>query len=868
MWKLIWRGITRQRSRFVATVVALALGLAFLTTALGVKDLMVTATTDSTTVTLGGDLYAVGALAKDANPQDVNARGTIDMGIIADIEKVDGVAHAVPMLTGSAVLLNQDQQPLTTGWFPTQSAPIPGATTSGTATQSTPPQTTPTQVIGAFPYPPGPDVDDGRLPNQPDEIMLEVNTAARAGLGLDDEATLVRGGETLRLKVVGLSRYEQPVGAATLAFVDGATAKDWFAPEGRVRIIGIDVGPAANQSTVQKRIQETVGPNATILTGAELRHAQAATVARELRGITVAYTIFLVVFLVFTLFLTGTGMTVQLRSSRRSLDTLRALGYSPSARRALVLGHAFLTSLIAVVLGVLFGALLTLGARSLLVLQGWVLAPGFPLQTWRLVEVPLLGIGLTLLSALPAAIRAGREHSRDVAPGRLRALPAVLGAFAQVAALALAAVTAFAELPLPPIVLLGGVAGLWLLGLVLLLPALSRPFLAIFDAFLKRNFPAHLAIQNLRQDSRHLRRGTTVLVLGVAIATAGGVVADTTLHDLRHQTETEVSSELIVTPLYPVTNVDAAMAAINKTDGAHASTPVIDAPVLVTVDSHRPLSITAAGIDPKNFPLKPTLVEGDLDSLSRGKILVNSRDAKAHGWQLGDEITLTGARGIYSSQIGAILDSALLRDTVFVDRQYLDQVAAPQTVTRSYIFVDLTTGQEESPTSKQLRETQAELQRVLDPLHIFRVQTVSDLGSIVSSTAFQVLQLLYVVLALALVLGLWGLRNALAVAVVQRRSSFTVVQILGMQPGEIAKCLRWEGFLMALVGTVLGWISGVILGAVTRLGWSGVEMFTLSVPVLGQVVAIILALVLALVVGSWIGAKVRKAPEVQAILAS
>ncbi|WP_252865278.1 ABC transporter permease [Mobiluncus mulieris] len=202
------------QTRFAAAVVAVMLGVAFLSLTLGVKNLAMNSLAQAETATLNADLYAAGPPVKHANPLDLAARGPINVSQAEVIEAVEGTAHAAPIFEGEAVLLDAHKRPLTWGFSATR-------------------------VRGAYAFPPGPTLKEGRLPSGKTEVMLEESTAQRAGLKVGSQATLIWGGTVHRMQIVGIANFDAPLGIATMAFVDAKLAKTWFSPESRVKLIGI-----------------------------------------------------------------------------------------------------------------------------------------------------------------------------------------------------------------------------------------------------------------------------------------------------------------------------------------------------------------------------------------------------------------------------------------------------------------------------------------------------------------------------------------------------------------------------------------------------------------------------------------------------
>lgn len=857
MWKLIWREITRRGSRFVPTVFAVVLGVTFLTATLGITDLMTDAAQSSATATLDGDLYAVAPPVKDAPAGDLNSRGSISDELVQIIEDVDGVAHAVPQFEGQAVLLNQDKQPVSVGLSPTL-------------------------VRGAFPYPPGPEVAAGRLPHGPKEVMLELHMARRAGLQTGKTATLIWAGTTHRLKVVGLAQFKAPLGTTTLAFVDGKDAKTWFSPEGKVKLIGIHVAPAADTSNVKQRVQDAVGPDAVILTGAALRAQQSAAMARTIGLVNLLAQAFVALALLAGAFLITNTFGILVTSRYRMLGMLRTLGYSPRALRMLVAGEALLIGLVGSILGAGVGLALVLGVRQVLVTQGWVFTPGMPLGLVRALVIVALGVLITVAAGLLPAWRAGRMTPLDAlsasapAPeGRLRGAT-LLGLTILVVAVGLGAgalvESSRSGVGMRAIALAVAASVLGLFGVLWLTPVLLRPFLWVFATLFRRfnRLPAQFALRNLRRYPRRTSLGAAALVIGIAIATTGGILADSARQSLQSGVVQEVQSDLVVASLQPSTNVSPVVGVLRKVDGVRsADAGIFSAPMLVRLDRDSTRSLVTAGItadDAKNL-ISLQVKAGDVEGLANGQALVNARDAAREGWKVGNAITVTGPRGIYSTKVAGIVRSTLLDAAIFLDPEYLRQAAGPETLAYRYIFVNLDSPRD-TPSAAEIRQVQGRIQQALNPFWVYRVFTPVELSHALSQTTTQVLWLMYALLGLSIIIAILGIVNTLALAMIERRQSFALLRVLGLTPREVRASLRWEAFFLALLGAGLGWISGVVIGLLWRWLLRDLGMGAWGIPALGQLGFVALAVALAVLAASLPARKTLRAPALMATLAS
>ena len=94
------------------------------------------------------------------------------------------------------------------------------------------------------------------------------------------------------------------------------------------------------------------------------------------------------------------------------------------------------------------------------------------------------------------------------------------------------------------------------------------------------------------------------------------------------------------------------------------------------------------------------------------------------------------------------------------------------------------------------------------------VQQPQRWGEDQASWLDQVLAIIVVMLALAVVVSLLGIVNTLALSVVERTREIGLLRAAGMTRRQLRRMVRWESILTALVGAGLGIAAGLALAAV------------------------------------------------------
>ena len=72
-----------------------------------------------------------------------------------------------------------------------------------------------------------------------------------------------------------------------------------------------------------------------------------------------------------------------------------------------------------------------------------------------------------------------------------------------------------------------------------------------------------------------------------------------------------------------------------------------------------------------------------------------------------------------------------------------------------------------------------------------------------------ILNLIYGLLGLAIVIALIGIANTLALSVHERRRELGLLRAVGMTRPQVRSAIRWESVMIALMGTLLGFVLAV-----------------------------------------------------------
>src|SRR5262249_33136415 len=202
-----------------------------------------------------------------------------------------------------------------------------------------------------------------------------------------------------------------------------------------------------------------------------------------------------------------------------------------------------------------------------------------------------------------------------------------------------------------------------------------------------------------------------------------------------------------------------------------------------------------------------------LSQFGRGA-LVDSSYAKSHHLVVGSRLTLETSAGntrtfavratYHAPQAEPLLPSIVLSQTAF-DRIF----PQPQD---QYAFVNV--------TDAATAATTARLQRAFTAYPDMTITAKADWVRKQAQSVNQILDLFYVLLALSVVISLFGIVNTLVLAVFARTRELGMLRAIGMSRGQMRRMIRHESTITALIGAALGLPLGVFLAALATRGLS------------------------------------------------
>ena len=137
----------------------------------------------------------------------------------------------------------------------------------------------------------------------------------------------------------------------------------------------------------------------------------------------------------------------------------------------------------------------------------------------------------------------------------------------------------------------------------------------------------------------------------------------------------------------------------------------------------------------------------------------------------------------------------------------------------------------------------ANVERALEPFPDTRIFTRSEWIEKEDDEFQQFLVLLYVLLALSVIISLFGMVNTLALSVFERTREIGMLRAVGMTRRQTRRMIRHESVITALIGAALGLPLGILLAALVTTALRQYDL-GFSIP-LGQLAVLAIVAVLA-----------------------
>lgn len=865
MLRVSLRSIRAHLVRFVLSVLAVALGVAFVAGTFSLRS-MLSGTFDALVdASTAADVYVRTPTSVDEDAGDEAALAAfaqpstpVPLALQAPLEGVEGARLVLPEVAGSVVLVGADGTAVQVGQAPSIALPF-------------------------YPDDPSVHVVDGSAPQGTDEIALEAAGLEASGLAVGDSTRIVVAGEVREVTVTAEVAWDVAAGGATIVLLPEETALADFGVDGAMRF-AIYADPGVSAEQLAERVTavlatatapDGVAPGADLeaATGAQIRAENKDAISSVLGFVTTFLLVFAAIALFVGAFIIANTFSMSVRQRMREFAMLRAVGASPLQVFGSILVQAAVVGLVGSVIGAVGGILLVVLLRVVLDGMGMSLSGEIPVEIGSLAIA--VGVG-TVVSMVAAAFPARRaslvppvEAMREettVHERSLRLGGVLGGSLVLLGVVCLAVITADPGRSQRGWWLGVGAAGV-VLGVLVASPVLARWVLSVLAWPFARWFRplGTLARGNVVRHPRRTANTAAALLIGMALVGAASVIAASTQASVSSVVDKQVHSDLILTgaagsvpagavdaveKLPEVGNVDVVAFAIGS-----ITTPAGE-PVAAMFGGVSMIGSYDVGAFGTTFTVDP-LAGDPAEAIADGQAVLNV-GGSGDGPGLGDQLVLSTAAGSETVTIGAVVSSTIPAAPVTVSPEVLGAIAPPQAQTIDSLYVDAAEG----VSVEELRDA---VTGTVAPFVVIAVMTPEQYVDQLAAQVDQVLTILYALLGLSIVIAVLGIVNTLALSVIERTREIGLLRAVGLGRLQLAGTVMIESVLIAVFGTVVGLVVGVAVAATMPTIFSGDGLSELAIP-WGQLgIMLAIAVVVGIAAAVWPASRAARLRVLDAI---
>ncbi|MBT1175512.1 ABC transporter permease [Bifidobacterium sp. LC6] len=211
-----------------------------------------------------------------------------------------------------------------------------------------------------------------------------------------------------------------------------------------------------------------------------------------------------------------------------------------------------------------------------------------------------------------------------------------------------------------------------------------------------------------------------------------------------------------------------------------------------------------------------------------------------------------------SMKVGAIIENSIYRSMVLMNDDAAGKIANQYTMFTIMLFINAKQGTDVAALKTRLI-------KAVKPYYVVNVQDRDEFKSTMSSMVDQILLVLYALLALSIVIAIFGIVNTLALSVSERTKEIGLLRAIGTSRAQVRGMLGIEAAIIAVFGTILGMVVGVAAGVVIRAVYQANGLSALSIPWNQLGVFLVLAILVGLVASVSPASRALKQPVLDAV---
>jgi putative ABC transport system permease protein len=857
MQRVVVRGFFARKLRAVLTGIAVALGVALMSGTYILTDTINQSfATIFATGAQGRSVVVVPHQGLGANAQVQTA--TISEATLAKVRRVPGVAVASGDVFSVVSLFDGHGKRLNTRAPNFVSSTLPARFENFSAAA-------------------------GRLPAGAGDVAIDQATAQRYSLAVGQTLRVAGATTAATYRIVGIIKFagSTSFGGAGVALLTLPQAQRIAGEPGAYDELAVAASPAVSDGVLRARIRAVLPPTLDVRTGLQQAAKQTSDLESQLGFLRTFLLVFAYVSLFVGAFIIFNTFSITVAQRTREFGLLRTLGATRGQVVRSVVAEGAMLGLGGAGIGLLAGIGLAPGLDQLFKAFGADLPDSGTVILFRTVWVSLLaGTAVTVLAGLLPALRAARvapiAAMREGVPleGKTRTARRRRIVFGVIVALLLLRVVLSVGSG-------GGVVTAIIvlaIGVSVRVPRVRARIRAVFSAAVVglarvlarplawRGITGRLARDNTIRHPGRTAVTAAALMIGLALVSFVSILAAGTKASINQAIDSSFAGNLIITNSATAGNAGIPAeipAALRHIAGVQQVTAIA-----FTEGEVKGLkgTQTITAVDPATFA-KMYRIDWDrglgsnavLAELGRTGTVLTKTFASANHLRLGSSLSVLTPSGlrIPLRVRGIATDNARLLADLTITLPLARDAFSQRT--DALDFVSYAPGASNAgvqPAVNRLlaaRFPQAES------------QTAAQFKATLAGQVNTLLALIYVLLALSVIVSLFGIVNTLVLSIFERTRELGMLRAIGTSRRQVREMIRYESVITALIGGVLGIALGVVLAlilAATVLSGSG---FVLVIPVVTMIVLFVLAGVAGLAAAAWPARRAAKVDILAAI---
>lgn len=689
------------------------------------------------------------------------------------------------------------------------------------------------------------EITSGHAPRGPTEMMVDADTADKHHLKIGDTLrTIARTGD-LKAKIVGIASFKVTNPGAAVVYFDTATAqRGLLGATGRFTQVLVVADPGVSHTGLKRNVADVLGAGKFKLqTAKENADDNRESVGKFMDVIKYAMLGFAGIAFLVGIFLIVNTFSMLVAQRTREIGLMRAIGSSRKQVNRSVLVEALLLGFVGSLLGVGAGVGIAVGLMKLMGMMGMELSTrDLTIKATTPIAGLVLGVIVTVLAAYLPARRAGKVSPMaalrdagtpaDSRAGWVRALIGLVLTGAGAAALFAAASTDQAT---QGSLILGVGIVLSLLGFVVIGPLLAGGLVRVLSVILLRAFGpvGRMAERNALRNPRRTGATGAALMIGLALVACLSVVGSSMVASATSELDKSVGADFIVTGKQLI--VPKAERAMQRSPGLAHVTRSKEVEAVTTSPDGKTDSSRVSAADPSYADdLRRTTTEGTLkNAYDTDAMSVGSEYAKEHGVHVGDTLTVAFKGGRTARlKVAAVTDddSALDRGARYLSIATIEKYLPKSQVPLSEMMLA-------KAKEGQEKQAYAALKKTLEEYPQYQVKDQADYKQQLKDQIGQLLNMVYGLLALAIIVAVLGVVNTLALSVVERTREIGLMRAIGLSRRQLRRMIRLESVVIAVFGALLGLGLGMAWGATAHklLALQGLDILEIPWPTITSV---------------------------------